>query len=46
MGIGLIALYLMVVSPSVFQWYLPWLLALVTLTPSGLTPAWATGAGR
>ena len=39
-GIGLIALYLMVVSPSVFQWYLLWLLALVTLTPSWLTPAW------
>jgi alpha-1,6-mannosyltransferase len=39
-GVGLIALYLMVVSPSVFQWYLLWLLALVTLTPSWLTPAW------
>jgi alpha-1,6-mannosyltransferase len=39
-GIGLIALYLMVVSPSVFQWYLLWLLALVTLMPSWLTPAW------
>jgi hypothetical protein len=39
-GIGLIALYLLVVSPGVFQWYLPWLLALVTLTPSWLTPAW------
>jgi hypothetical protein len=39
-GIGLIVLYLTVVSPSVFQWYLLWLLALVTLTPSWLTPAW------
>jgi Glycosyltransferase family 87 len=39
-GIGLIALYLTVVSPSVFQWYLLWLLALVTLTQSWLTPAW------
>jgi alpha-1,6-mannosyltransferase len=39
-GVGLIALYLLLVSPSVFQWYLVWLLALVTLTPSGLTPAW------
>jgi hypothetical protein len=39
-GVGLIALYLMVVSPSVFQWYLLWLLVLVTLTPSWLTLAW------
>jgi alpha-1,6-mannosyltransferase len=39
-GVGLIALYLTVVSPSVFQWYLVWLLALVTLTQSWLTPAW------
>jgi alpha-1,6-mannosyltransferase len=39
-GIGLIALYLTVVSPSVFQWYLVWPLALVTLTQSWLTPAW------
>jgi alpha-1,6-mannosyltransferase len=39
-GVGLIALYLMLVSPSVFQWYLIWLLALVTLTQSWLTPAW------
>jgi alpha-1,6-mannosyltransferase len=39
-GVGLIALYLLVVSPSVFQWYLVWLLALVTLTQSWLTPAW------
>jgi alpha-1,6-mannosyltransferase len=39
-GVGLIVLYLLLVSPSVFQWYLVWLLALVTLTPSGLTPAW------
>jgi hypothetical protein len=39
-GIGLIACYLFAVSPSVFQWYLVWFLALVTLTPSGLTPAW------
>jgi alpha-1,6-mannosyltransferase len=39
-GVGLIALYLMLVSPSVFQWYLVWLLALVTLTQSWLTPAW------
>jgi alpha-1,6-mannosyltransferase len=39
-GVGLIALYLFLVSPSVFQWYLVWLLALVTLTPSWLTPAW------
>ena len=39
-GVGLIALYLLLVSPSVFQWYLVWLLALVTLTQSWLTPAW------
>jgi alpha-1,6-mannosyltransferase len=39
-GVGLIALYLMLVSPSVFPWYLVWLLALVTLTQSWLTPAW------
>jgi alpha-1,6-mannosyltransferase len=39
-GVGLIALYLLLVSPSVFQWYLIWLLALVSLTPSWLTPAW------
>lgn len=39
-GIGLVALYLTVVSPSVFQWYLLWLLALVTLTPGWLTPTW------
>jgi alpha-1,6-mannosyltransferase len=39
-GVGLIALYLLLVSPSVFQWYLVWLLALVSLTPSWLTPAW------
>jgi hypothetical protein len=39
-GVGLIALYLLLVSPSVFQWYLVWLLALVPLTRSGLTPAW------
>jgi alpha-1,6-mannosyltransferase len=39
-GVALIALYLFVVSPSVFQWYLVWLLALATLTPGWLTPAW------
>jgi alpha-1,6-mannosyltransferase len=39
-GVGLIALYLVLVSPSVFQWYLVWLLALVTLTQNWLTPAW------
>ena len=39
-GVGLIALYLILLSPSVFQWYLVWLLALVTLTQSWLTPAW------
>ena len=39
-GVGLIALYLLLVSPSVFQWYLVWLLALVPLTQSWLTPAW------
>ena len=39
-GVGLIALYLLLVSPSVFQWYLVWLLALVTLTQSWLIPAW------
>jgi hypothetical protein len=39
-GVGLIALYLLLVSPSVFQWYLVWLLALATLTQSWLTPAW------
>jgi alpha-1,6-mannosyltransferase len=39
-GIGLMAVYLLLVSPSVFQWYLVWLLALVPLTQSWLTPAW------
>jgi alpha-1,6-mannosyltransferase len=39
-GIGLIVLYLLLISPSVFQWYLVWLLALVPLTQSWLTPAW------
>ena len=39
-GVGLIALYLLLVSPSVYQWYLVWLLALVTLTQSWLTPTW------
>jgi alpha-1,6-mannosyltransferase len=39
-GVGLIALYLMLLSPSVYQWYLVWLLALVPLTQSWLTPAW------
>jgi hypothetical protein len=39
-GVGLIALYLLLVSPSVYQWYLVWLLALVTLTQSWLIPAW------
>jgi alpha-1,6-mannosyltransferase len=39
-GVGLIALYLLLVSPSVFQWYLVWLLALLPLTQSWLTPAW------
>jgi hypothetical protein len=44
-GVGLIALYLILVSPSVFQWYLVWLLALVTLTQSWLTPAWLYWSG-
>jgi alpha-1,6-mannosyltransferase len=39
-GVGLIVLCLLLVSPSVFQWYLVWLLALVTLIQSQLTPAW------
>jgi hypothetical protein len=39
-GIALIALYLLVVSPSVFPWYLLWLLALATVVRSWLTPAW------
>lgn len=39
-GVGLMALYLLLVSPSVFQWYLVWLLALEPLTQSWLTPAW------
>ena len=39
-GVALISLYLFIVSPSVFQWYLIWLLALATLTPGWLTPAW------
>jgi hypothetical protein len=39
-GVGLIALYLMLVSPSVYPWYLVWLLAFVSLTQSWLTPAW------
>jgi alpha-1,6-mannosyltransferase len=39
-GVGIIAVYLLLVSPSVFQWYLVWLLALATLTESWLIPAW------
>ncbi len=39
-GIVLIALYLLIASPSVFPWYLLWLLALTTLVRSWLTPAW------
>jgi hypothetical protein len=39
-GVGIIAVYLLLVSPSVFQWYLVWLLALATLTQNWLTPAW------
>jgi alpha-1,6-mannosyltransferase len=39
-GIALIAVYLLAASPSVFPWYLLWLLALATLVPSWLTPAW------
>jgi alpha-1,6-mannosyltransferase len=39
-GMALIALYLLAVSPSVFPWYLLWLLALATAAPTGLTPAW------
>ena len=36
----LIALYLLLVSPSVYEWYLLWLLALVTLTQTWSLPAW------
>jgi alpha-1,6-mannosyltransferase len=39
-GLGVIALYFLVVSPSVFQWYLLWLLALATLSQTWSTPAW------
>jgi hypothetical protein len=39
-SMAFIALYLLVVAPSVFPWYLLWLLALATLVRSWLTPAW------
>lgn len=39
-GVRLIALYLLLVTPSVYQWYLLWLLALTTLAPTWATPAW------
>ena len=39
-GVRLIALYLLLVSPSVYEWYLLWLLALVTLTQTWSLPAW------
>ena len=39
-GVGVIALYFLMVSPSIFQWYLLWLLALATLSQAWWTPAW------
>ncbi len=39
-GARIIALYLLLVTPSVYQWYLLWLLALTTLAPTWSTPAW------
>jgi alpha-1,6-mannosyltransferase len=39
-GVRLIALYLLLVSPSVYEWYLLWLLALVTLTQTWSLPGW------
>ena len=39
-GVRLITLYLLLVSPSVYEWYLLWLLALVTLTQTWSLPAW------
>jgi alpha-1,6-mannosyltransferase len=39
-GTRFIALYLLLVSPSVFPWYLLWLLALATLQPGWTLPAW------
>ncbi len=39
-GVGVIALYLLLVSPSVFPWYLLWLLALASLTHTWATPVW------
>jgi alpha-1,6-mannosyltransferase len=39
-GVGMIALYYLLASPSVFQWYLIWLLALVTLSQTWSAPAW------
>ncbi|MBI4639633.1 MAG: DUF2029 domain-containing protein [Candidatus Tectomicrobia bacterium] len=39
-GVGILALYLFLVAPSVYQWYLVWLLALASLTQSWSIPAW------
>jgi hypothetical protein len=39
-GLGVIALYFLLVSPSVFQWYLIWLLAFVALSQTWSVPAW------
>ncbi|MBI3327291.1 MAG: DUF2029 domain-containing protein [Nitrospinae bacterium] len=39
-GVRVIALYLLLVSPSVYEWYLIWLLALASLTQTWSTPAW------
>jgi hypothetical protein len=39
-GVGVIALYFLLVSPSVFQWYLVWLLAFVALGQTWSVPAW------
>lgn len=39
-GVSMIALYLLLVSPSVYPWYLIWLLALTSLTQTWSMPAW------
>jgi len=39
-GVRIIALYLLLVAPSVYQWYLLWLLAFAALAPTWSTPAW------
>jgi alpha-1,6-mannosyltransferase len=39
-AVGMIALYLLLVSPSVHPWYLVWLVALASVIPTWSTPGW------